>query len=177
MKNLGKFLSLILRHKPERVGIYLDSSGWVNIEALICGLRKVRYYEGCCLSDIVKVVNTDEKARYSIRDGMIRANQGHSIDVDLNLKAVVPPDILYHGTTERFYSNIMCAGLMKMARHHVHLTDSVDNALSVGSRRGTPLIFKIETRKMYDDGCLFFLSENNVWLTDYVNSKYLSIVV
>lgn len=173
--SLSKFISLILRHKPDVIGISLDKQGWAEVDELISGIRKSgKHIDIEILKEIVK---TDRKGRYSFNeDGTrIRANQGHSIRVDVGLKETAPPDVLYHGTAERFMADIMEKGIRSMSRLYVHLSKDMDTAVNVGKRHGKPVVFRINTKKMKEDGVRFFLSENGVWLTDYVAPEYISM--
>ena len=169
----GKFLSLILRHSPELIGIEMDSQGWVNIKELIskCAAKGKRF----SMADLEEIVETNNKRRYSFNEDKtkIRANQGHSIDVDLEFSPVEPPEILYHGTAESFYNSIMEKGIIKKNRQHVHLSDNRTTAHNVGARHGKPLILRVLSGEMHTDGIEFFLSENGVWLTDYIDPKYI----
>lgn len=169
LKKLSKFLSLILRHNPEKIGITIQEDGWVPVEELLTK-GKIE------LSDLEEVVATSDKKRFSFSEDktMIRANQGHSVKVKMNFQEKVPPYILYHGTVRKFCGSIMKEGLKKMNRHHVHLSPDKGTAEKVGSRRGAPVILKIHARKMYVDGFKFYVSENGVWLVDEVPSKYIS---
>ena len=171
MKNLSRYLSLILRHKPESVGVSLDECGWVSIKDLVQGINN----QGNNITEnsIKKTVQTDNKSRYSIENGMIRANQGHSIKVNLNLTAIEPPQMLYHGTPDKFLLSIMREGLKKMKRHHVHLSSDKQTALQVGQRRGKAEILEIEALRMFNDGYKFYKSENGVWLTDTIPPQYI----
>ena len=168
---------MILRHKPEAIGLELSGNGWVKIDELINLANK----NGQIISKelIDKVVKTNDKQRFTYSsDGLcIRANQGHSIKIDLELKPQVPPDTLYHGTTEKFIGNIMSQGLLKMKRHHVHLHSSKDDARKVGARRGKPITLEINSKFMFDNGLDFYLSKNWVWLTDYVSPRYIKMVI
>lgn len=171
---ISKFLSLILRHKPEVGNIELDENGWADIDKLIIGASKA----GNTFSkeQLFQVVKESDKQRFIIDGNLIRANQGHSVAVNLNLKPIEPPAILYHGTVEKFIDKIYSEGLKKMNRHHVHLSENTTTAENVASRRGTPIILKIDSAAMYTDGHEFMCSENNVWLTDNVPSKYIPII-
>ncbi|MCO7226738.1 RNA 2'-phosphotransferase [Pleionea sp. CnH1-48] len=170
---LSKFLSLLLRHKPETIGLNLDVNGWANIDELIeLSEKRGKHYS----HDIIRhIVETNDKKRFIISDdGMrIRANQGHSINVDVELKAMTPPERLYHGTATRFLKNIMAQGLMSGSRQHVHLSADLVTAKKVGMRHGVPVILEVDTLAMADDGMIFFCSENNVWLTEHVKPRYL----
>lgn len=173
---IGKFICLILRHKPEIIGIELDKNGWANIDELINGVKKK--YPDFNREKLEYIVNTDNKQRYSLSDdkSKIRARQGHSIDVDVELKELAPPEFLYHGTAERFLESIMKEGLVPKSRLYVHLSNDVETAEKVGKRHGKPAVLKIETGKMAKDGFKFYLSENGVWLTKAVPPKYFSLI-
>lgn len=170
---MSKFLSLVLRHEPQRIGLILDAEGWANVEALLSGFAK----DGSpiSLSDLEEIVSTDNKQRYSLSDDRkrIRANQGHSIDVSLGYASTAPPDRLYHGTATRFLTAIRGQGLLKMERHHVHLSADEATANSVGRRHGKPAILAIRAGAMHQAGFQFFVSENGVWLVDHVPVEYL----
>lgn len=169
----SRFISLILRHKPETIGITLDEHGWANVKDLIEGIKKTRPIDMDMLEEIVR---TDNKQRYSFNEDktFIRANQGHSIPVDVELKKAVPPDILYHGTGEKYVSSIDKEGLLPKSRLYVHLSKDEETAVNVGKRHGKPVIYKVDARKMQEDGFEFFLSVNGVWLTKEVPVKYLT---
>lgn len=164
----SKFLSYVLRHHPEKINLKLDKDGWADIESL-CKLSDFT------LSELETIVSNDEKTRYSIKDGKIRANQGHSTDkVNVIFKSAVPPVILYHGTNIECVSVILKQGLLPMSRHYVHLTSDLSTAKSVGGRRKSGFaILEIDAKTMYNDGCTFYLSENNVWLVKEVSPKYI----
>lgn len=171
--DLSKFISLILRHKPETINISLDEHGWANVEDLINGINKSgKNINIEILEDIVK---TDNKQRYSFNEDktLIRANQGHSINVDVELKEMTPPDELYHGTAFRFLDSIKENGIKSMSRLYVHLSSYIEIAEKVGRRHGCTLVLTIDTKKMYEDGIKFYRSENGVWLTKYVDQKYI----
>ena len=177
LKNTSKFISLILRHMPEVIGITLDEHGWADVRELIDGVNRA---EGHFLDqDILEeIVRTDEKQRYSFNEDrtMIRANQGHSIQVDVELEQKTPPDILWHGTGEKYTSSIAAQGLIPKSRLYVHLSSDMETAKKVGSRHGKPVVYEIDCKKMTEDGYLFFRSANNVWLTKAVPVKYLKII-
>ena len=172
LKDTSKFLSLLLRHKPQLVGLQLDEHGWADVEDLI---RRVNRKRPLDLSTLEQIVATDDKQRYSFSaDGkLIRTNQGHSIPVDVELAELEPPEILYHGTSERFASSIREQGLIRKSRLYVHLSSDIDTATKVGKRHGTPKIFLVESGKMFADGHKFFRSVNGVWLTEHVPAIYL----
>lgn len=176
MKRLDKlsvFISLVLRHKPDAAGIVLDEHGWANVEELINGINNTgRKIDITILEEIVR---TDNKQRYSFSEDktLIRANQGHSVPVDVDLKEKEPPEFLYHGTADRFLKDIMAEGLNPMSRLYVHLSKDIETANKVGKRHGNPVILRVYSGKMNQDGIKFYISENGVWLTKKVDVKYL----
>ena len=172
LTRISWFLSLILRHKPETIGISLDEHGWADVAELIEGISKTREFNMDILEEIVR---TDEKERYSFNEDktLIRANQGHSISVDVEPEQKTPPDILWHGTGEKYADSINHIGLIPKSRLYVHLSKDKETALKVGSRHGRPVLYTVKTREMYQDGYTFFLSKNGVWLTKEVPVKYL----
>lgn len=171
-KGTGKFVALILRHKPETIGITLDEHGWANVDELIEGIAKTRTFDMEMLEEIVA---TDNKQRFSFNEDhtMIRANQGHSIPVDVELKKLSPPEVLYHGSAIKYEEAIDDIGLIPKSRLYVHLSKDYDTAVKVGSRHGKPVIYKVYSGNMDKDGYEFFLSENGVWLTKSIPTKYL----
>jgi putative RNA 2'-phosphotransferase len=173
-KKTSKFLSLILRHKPETIGIELDENGWVDIPVLLEALTSSGH--GISLEELEAVVNDNDKQRFIISDGRIRANQGHSIDIALGLEAKTPPQALFHGTATRFLEQIKQNGLLKMSRQHVHLSTNEETARSVGVRHGKPVILVVNSELMYSDGHEFILSDNGVWLVDSVPFKYIDVI-
>ncbi len=172
LERKSKTLSYLLRHNPEDLN--MDSNGWVSVDDI---LRKLNM----TIDDLKEVVKTNDKKRFGFNDDItkIRANQGHSISVDVQLKEVEPPKFLYHGTSPSFVREIIrSGGLSKMRRQHVHLSADRETAVNVGKRHSKyldPAIFTVRSYDMYEDGYKFFLSENNVWLTEYVPKKYLII--
>ncbi len=168
----SKFISLILRHKPEAIGISLDEHGWANVNELIEGVSKTHPLD---MATLEQIVAEDEKQRYSFNEDktLIRANQGHSIPVDVELEEKQPPEILYHGTGEKFVSSINEQGLIPKSRLYVHLSPDEATALKVGQRHGKPVIYKVRSGDMHKDGFKFFCSVNGVWLTKEVPVKYL----
>ena len=168
----SKFISLILRHKPETIGISLDEHGWANVDELIAGIARTRPFTMEMLEEIVA---SDEKQRYSFSPDkkLIRANQGHSIPVDVELEKATPPDILYHGTGLKYTASIDVQGLIPKSRLYVHLSGDYDTALKVGKRHGTPFVYFVNSAKMVRDGFAFYRSVNNVWLTKSVPPQYL----
>lgn len=170
---LSKFLSLILRHQPEIINIQLDKNGWADVEELITAInnsdRKID------IETLNRIVTENDKKRFIFSEDKkkIRANQGHSIDVDIELKELEPPEYLYHGTATRFTKSIFKEGLKKQTRQYVHLSTDIETAIKVGERHGFPKVLKILSKAMYNDGYKFYLSENNVWLTDNVPKNYI----
>lgn len=172
---ISKYLSYILRHKPEIIKLKLDKEGWGDIQYIIDNSEMKLSY------DIIKeIVDTNDKQRFSIsEDGTkIRANQGHTIkNVNIHFKKSIPPTILYHGTKEEFLSSILKKGLLPMERQYVHLSSDIETAKKVGDRRkGKTIILSIDAKQMLADGIEFYLSENNVWLVKEVNKKYIDII-
>lgn len=170
----SKFLSLLLRHSPEEIGLVLSQDGWASISDLIQLTQNGRVSFSREL--IEELVRTSDKKRFVLsEDGeRIRANQGHSIEVDLGLVLRRPPAVLYHGTATRFLDSILAQGLLRRDRQHVHLSVDVETALKVGKRHGRPVILRVDALGLYETGAAFFLSENGVWLTDFVPASYLS---
>lgn len=171
------FISLILRHKPQVIGISLDENGWVDVLELINGINGTGRYH-IDMDMLKEIVQTDEKQRYSFNEDKtkIRANQGHSIAVDVELKRAVPPEILYHGTGEKYTEAIEAEGLKRQTRLYVHLSKDFDTSKKVGSRHGRPVVYKVKTGEMSRAGYVFYLSENGVWLTERVPVGYLERV-
>ncbi|WP_300598243.1 RNA 2'-phosphotransferase [Niabella sp.] len=171
--NLSKFLSLVLRHKPETIDIQLDDYGWTDVDVLI---EKANDHGIGLDRDILKyIVATNPKKRFAFNEAMdkIRASQGHSITIELGYTNQKPPEILYHGTGEKSVPSILAKGLEKRSRQHVHLSSDWGTAVNVGQRHGVPFVFSILAEQMYKDGFLFYLSDNGVWLTEAVPAKYL----
>jgi putative RNA 2'-phosphotransferase len=172
---ISKFLSLVLRHKPEEIGLTLEDGGWVRVEKLIKACAD--YGKSFTLAELREVVETNDKKRFSFdADGArIRANQGHSVEVEIGFEESVPPAALYHGTAEKNLGVIFAEGLKKMARHHVHLSADTETARKVGARYGKPVILRVDTAKMLGTGSKFYVSANGVWLTDSVPAEFLEI--
>ena len=170
---ISKFLSLVLRHQPEKIGIALDSHGWVPVSELLKACQE--HGLPLTMEELRAVVKTNDKKRFSLsQDGLfIRANQGHSVKIELGYESVVPPPVLYHGTAERFLSSIKRHGLTKGKRHHVHLSETTETAKAVGQRYGKPVVLKIASAQMHKEGHVFFRSANGVWLTEHVPAKYI----
>ncbi len=170
---ISKFLSLVLRHRPEKIGIKLDDQGWVDVSQLLAACKQHDRPISRALLD--EVVETNNKKRFAFsEDGLrIRANQGHSIKVELGYEAQEPPSTLYHGTATRFLQAIRREGLKKMRRHHVHLSADLDTASKVGVRHGKLAVLVIRSGDMHNDGHQFFRSENGVWLVESVSPEYI----
>ena len=173
-KQISKFLSLILRHDPGKIGLALDDQGWANVQTLLTKLQK--QFSGLDLNLLQEIVSSNDKQRFAFNEDhtKIRASQGHSVTIDLNYTPKQPPQFLYHGTVDKFIRAIKEKGLLKMSRHHVHLSEELDTALTVGARRGKPVILLVRAGEMYSDGIQFFQSDNQVWLTDHVPAKYIN---
>ena len=169
----SRYISLILRHKPETIGITLDEHGWANVDELIAGISRTH---PLTLELLQEIVRTDEKQRYSFNEDktLIRANQGHSIPVDVELPELEPPAILYHGTGQKYVESIDHQGLLPKSRLYVHLSTDKDTAVKVGKRHGVPVIYTIQAGKMFADRYLFYCSVNGVWLTKKVPIEYLT---
>lgn len=172
LTSTSKYLSLILRHRPEAAGIALDEHGWANVEELIRGIRKTQRFSMEMLEEIVR---TDQKQRYSFNEDrtLIRANQGHSIPVDVELPKAEPPEILWHGTGQKYTESIDRTGLLPGSRLYVHLSADPETAVKVGSRHGKPVVYKVYSRRMASEGFVFYRSVNGVWLTKRVPVPYL----
>ena len=170
---ISKFLSLVLRHKPETIGIQLDPNGWADVDTLIDSANN----RGIKLDKktLMHVVETNSKKRFAFNDcfSKIRASQGHSVEIELGYSAQKPPEILYHGTGEKSVISILETGLNKRSRQHVHLSSDMETAVKVGRRHEKPVVFRVLSGKMHDDKFDFFLSDNGVWLTDNVPARYL----
>src|SRR5579875_2672325 len=171
---VSKYLAKYLRHSPDELGLTLQPGGWVPVDDLLAAAED----HGLPISydELVECVETNDKKRFSFDEtgDLIRANQGHSVEVDLQLEEREPPEVLYHGTVERFLPAILAEGLIKGRRHHVHLSKDVETARKVGARRGKPVILKVGAGVMHRDGHKFFISANGVWLTDAVPPGYLT---
>lgn len=174
MVTISKFLSKHLRHDPEALGLTLQPGGWVSVDELLAGCQRHQF--PISYDELIECVETSDKQRFSFDDtgDRIRANQGHSVAVDLQLEQQQPPHILFHGTVERFMPSILAEGLKKGKRHHVHLSPDVATARKVGSRRGKPVILQVNAGAMHERGLAFFLSVNGVWLTERVPPDFLT---
>lgn len=173
IKSISKFLSYTLRHHPQSIDLNLNEEGWANVDELL--EKAATQFNGISREILDLVVTTNDKKRFAYNeDGtMIRASQGHSIEVALNLQAQIPPEFLYHGTVEKFITAIKEEGLKKMNRQHVHLSEERATAINVGSRRGSPIILTIQAKQMNETGFTFFLSDNGVWLTEKVPAHFI----
>jgi putative RNA 2'-phosphotransferase len=170
---ISKFLSLVLRHKPEEIGLTLDENGWARVSDLL--EATARAGRSFTHTELLEVVENNDKKRFAFdpTGEYIRASQGHSIAVDLEFTAQAPPALLYHGTAERNVASILESGLSKMQRHHVHLSADIETAETVGRRYGKPVVFRVDTAAMTREGFEFFLSANRVWLVDRVPAKFI----
>jgi putative RNA 2'-phosphotransferase len=171
LTHISKYLSLILRHKPESINLNIDEHGWAYVDELI---QKTTKYD--LTRDIIEeVVAKNDKKRFILsEDGLkIKAQQGHSIKVILQLEAIKPPDVLFHGTPIKSLSSILNTGIKKMSRHHVHLSDNINTAVDVAERRGKAAVTLIDAKAMFEDGINFYKTGNDVWLVDFVDKKYI----
>lgn len=178
MEKISKFIALVLRHKPEAAGITLDSKGWADTGNLVQAIKRLKD-PTFNLDKLAEIVYTDDKGRYSFSEDLrkIRANQGHSVDVDVELEEVRPPDLLYHGTATKYIDSIEKQGLISKSRLYVHLSDNIATATTVGSRHGKPVVYVVHAKEMSEDGYKFFKSVNGVWLTKEVPIKYFGYKV
>lgn len=169
----SKLLSYVLRHNPGEFGVTLDPRGWVDISTLLEALGKSG--KSVSRETLEEVVQTNDKQRFAISEdhSRIRANQGHSIEVDLEYAPADPPEFLFHGTVDRFMDAIRAEGLKKMQRHHVHLSENFETAIKVGQRRGKPVILEVRAAEMMNAGHAFFVTPNRVWLTDAVPPEFI----
>lgn len=170
---ISKYLSKHLRHQPERIGIKISLGGWVAVDELLAACSNHSF--PLTRDELNEVVANNDKKRFSFDSTgkLIRANQGHSIDVDLQLQAQIPPDVLYHGTGANAVESILSTGICQMSRHHVHLSTDIATAKAVGKRHGIPVVFSVDAAKMYQDKFKFYCSDNGVWLVELVPPEYL----
>lgn len=168
--NISRRMSGLLRHHPEKLGLNMDENGWVVTKSLISKM-------GITIEELEEIVATNDKQRFefSFHKDKIRARQGHSIDVDVNLSKSLPPDVLYHGTPSDNIDSILNKGILPMNRLYVHLSVDIETAIKVGSRHGNPVIFIVDAKEMDENGNEFYLSNNGVWLTKYVEEKYVKL--
>ena len=172
-KTISKFLSLILRHQPDVAGVILDENGWVDVDELLRGMKNAG--RNVTREQLEEVVTTNDKQRFLFDETgtRIRANQGHSVEVELGYEPAEPPRILYHGTPEQAVSPIQQQGLTRQKRHHVHLHQDSSLASTVGQRRGRPVVLTVRSGEMQQAGFEFFVTPNQVWLTDHVPAEYI----
>jgi len=172
-KETSKFLSFVLRHQPEEIGLELDDAGWASVEELLDACKRAG--RALTLEELQHIVDTSDKKRFAFsEDGLyIRANQGHSVQIELGYEPRKPPSLLYHGTATRFLESIRKEGLKRGSRHHVHLSSDSVTAANVGARHGKPVVLRIASSQMHNDGYSFYLSENGVWLTERVPPDYI----
>lgn len=172
--HISRFLSLVLRHQPETIGIELDQNGWTDVDTL---LKNSNSY-GIKFDKVIlkHIVETNAKKRFAFNETFdrIRASQGHSVEIDLGYTSQKPPEVLYHGTSQKSVHSILDTGLEKKSRQQVHLSADIETAIKVGQRHGKPFVFKVLAEQMFNDKFEFFISDNGVWLTDNVPTKYLN---
>ncbi|MDB2686838.1 RNA 2'-phosphotransferase [Mariniblastus sp.] len=174
-KRTSKFLSLVLRHQPETIGIELDSAGWVKVDELLAAINRHPNQIKLDRKSLEQVVGSNDKQRFEFdeKGTSIRARQGHSIDVALGYQPTTPPELLLHGTPRKFVAAICDTGIKKMKRHHVHLHTDLKTATDVGARRGDSVILTVRAGDMHRAGFEFFVTENGVWLTDFVPAEFI----
>ena len=173
---VSKYLAKHLRHRPERLGLQLEDGGWVHVDALLAACRGAGFE--LSPEELIEVVERNDKRRFSFDASgtRIRANQGHSVTVDLQLQPVEPPALLFHGTGQTTVEAILTQGLQPMGRHHVHLSSDVGTAVKVGARHGRPAVLQVDAGRMSADGATFLCADNDVWLTEYVPCDYLQVL-
>jgi putative RNA 2'-phosphotransferase len=173
---ISKFLSLVLRHKPETINLVLDENGWAAVADLLA--KSAQCGNIFTFEELTEVVATNDKKRFSFDRSKtkIRANQGHSIRVEIGFEEKIPPSVLYHGTAERNLGSILKTGLEKRARHHVHLSRDEETAQAVGRRHGKPAILRIDAARMASQGHKFYISANEVWLVERVAPEFLEVL-
>ena len=174
MRKTSKYIAYLLRHNPSAAGLEMDENGWVEVRSLIEGVCKTG--RPLNLEMLAEIVETDAKQRFSFNEDStkIRANQGHSLRVDVEMKELVPPAVLYHGTAEKYLSNIRENGISKQTRNYVHLSKNIETARRVGARHGAPVVLQLDAQRMHEDGYRFLLSKNGVWQTDHVPYCYVT---
>ena len=175
LTKVSKFLSLVLRHKPEEIGIHINEHGWTDVQVLVENMTQ--RYPGFDLAALEEIVRTDDKQRYSFSEDrtLIRANQGHSIPVDLELEPIEPPEYLWHGTGKKYKNSIEEIGLIPKSRRYVHLSGDIGTAMDVGKRHGEPCVYRVSSGEMHRNGFIFYRSVNGVWLTERVPVEYLML--
>lgn len=174
---MGKYISLILRHKPEIINLKIDEHGWANVDDLLKGINNSGRYISKEMLNMIVETNNKKRYQYNNDHTKIRANQGHSIRVDVELHEKVPPDVLYHGTAQEYLDKIRKSGIRKMKRLYVHLSRDIETAMKVGKRHGQPIILVINTKAMINDGYKFYYSNNGVWLCDDIAYSYIEEVI
>ena len=174
LKQISKSLSYVLRHRPDSIGVDLEANGWIAVDTLLAAFQT--HGQDIPHDVLDRVVAENDKQRFEFNDdrSCIRARQGHSVEVDLGYEQAIPPDTLYHGAAIHNLDSIFKSGLLKGKRHHVHLSTNQETMLRVGMRHGKPVLLSIKSQKMYIDGHQFFLTGNDVWLTDHVPPEYIS---
>jgi putative RNA 2'-phosphotransferase len=170
---ISKFLSYVLRHNPQSIGLALEKNGWASVADILKN-SKVHF----SFDELKYVVENNDKKRFLFNDdfSLIKANQGHSVKVELKFEEIIPPETLYHGTAKHFLASIQQDGLLKGKRHHVHLSKDIPTASNVGKRHGKLVILAIEAKQMHEEGYKFYLSDNQVYLVDHVPANYLTVV-
>ena len=172
---LSKEISYALRHRPDEYGLELDNEGWVEIQDLIDGLKRKSKWSGINMSDIMNIVNNEDKKRFEVKGNLIRACYGHSVQKRVYKEEIVPPALLYHGTARENISSILKEGLQPMKRQYVHLSEDEETAKNVGSRHSNNIIIlKIDAKRAYNDGVKFYYGNDTTWLADGISSKYIT---
>lgn len=174
---MGKYISLILRHKPEIINLKIDEHGWANVDELLKGINNSGRYISKEMLNMIVETNDKKRYQYNNDHTKIRANQGHSIRVDVELHEKVPPDVLYHGTAQEYLDKIRKSGIRKMNRLYVHLSKDMETAMRVGKRHGQPIVLIFNTKAMINDGYKFYYSNNGVWLCDNIAYSYIEEVI
>lgn len=176
LKQISKFMSLVLRHRPELLQLEMDAQGWVAVEELIQKIQQRHANFNQAILEEVVATNNKKRFAFSADGQKIRASQGHSINIELGYTPVVPPKTLFHGTATRFVTSIQAKGLMKLKRHHVHLSEEWATAVEVGKRHGKVVVFEVAAQALHEQGQAFYQSENGVWLTESVPPRYLTLL-
>ena len=172
-KEISKFMSLVLRHQPEKINVVLDENGWTDVAIFLSQMNTKGF--SVDMKKLEEIISINEKQRFALNDtkDKIRANQGHSVEIDLGLSPTEPPQILYHGTSQNAISSIKEQGITKQNRQHVHLSAQIETAINVGSRHGKVVVLTIKALEMHQNGEIFYISDNGVWLTDMIENKYI----
>ena len=170
---ISKRLSLVLRHNPQSIGITLDPSGWASVDDLLKRLNDKGVRIDRQILQTIVAENPKKRFEFNADQTSIRARQGHSVNVDLGYQSTTPPDILYHGTAEKFLVPILKEGLKKQQRHHVHLSTNIPLMLEVARRRGKASLIEIDAKQMHQDGYEFYVTENDVWLSEHIPPQYI----